>query len=177
VRVRGTMQAGQGMRGAGRGAQLLELALVLPILLLLVVGVWDFGSLLLLKDRLTNAAREGARIAVSNPLANPFGSSCGTVPCSIQAAHDAVVQYLNNAGLDASCLAAAAPAQSGFVWAWQCNGNGIALTIDRAATVLTPGDSTRVSLSWPLRWMLQQLMPANTFPASVTTNVSMKNLT
>lgn len=159
-----------------RGAQLLELALVLPLLLLLVIGVWDFGSALLLRDRLTNAAREGARVTVSNPLADPGGISCGAVPCSIQAAHDAVVQYLNHAGLDASCLAQATPSVTGLVWQWQCPGTAITLTINRAYTVLAPGDSTQVTLRWPVRWMLQQLTGASGFPASVQTSVVMRTL-
>jgi Flp pilus assembly protein TadG len=47
-----------------RGAELIEMALVLPLLLLLIVGMVDFGFLFARYEVLTNAAREGARIAV-----------------------------------------------------------------------------------------------------------------
>src|SRR5215831_20227506 len=47
-----------------RGAELIEFALVLPILLLLVLGIVDFGFLFQRLEVVTNAAREGARIAV-----------------------------------------------------------------------------------------------------------------
>jgi Flp pilus assembly protein TadG len=47
-----------------RGAELIEMALVLPLLLLVVVGIVDFGFLFGRYEVLTNAAREGARIAV-----------------------------------------------------------------------------------------------------------------
>ena len=47
-----------------RGAELIELALVLPILLLVFAGIVDFGLLLQRLITVNNAAREGARIAV-----------------------------------------------------------------------------------------------------------------
>jgi Flp pilus assembly protein TadG len=46
------------------GAELIELALVLPILLLVFAGIVDFGLLMQRMLTLSNAAREGARIAV-----------------------------------------------------------------------------------------------------------------
>ena len=47
-----------------RGAELIELALVLPILLLVFAGIVDFGLVMQRMLTLNNAAREGARIAV-----------------------------------------------------------------------------------------------------------------
>jgi len=46
------------------GAQLVEFALVLPMLLLVVLGIAEFGFIFQRYEVLTNAAREGARIAV-----------------------------------------------------------------------------------------------------------------
>jgi Flp pilus assembly protein TadG len=46
------------------GAQLVEFALVLPLLLLIVLGIAEFGFVFQRYEVLTNAAREGARIAV-----------------------------------------------------------------------------------------------------------------
>jgi len=48
------------------GAELVEFALVLPILLLVFGGILDFGLLLQRQQVITNAAREGARLAVVN---------------------------------------------------------------------------------------------------------------
>jgi Flp pilus assembly protein TadG len=54
-----------GGRGRSeRGAALLEVALTLPILLLVAVGIFEFGRAYQTWQVLTNAAREGARIAV-----------------------------------------------------------------------------------------------------------------
>jgi Flp pilus assembly protein TadG len=48
-------------RGDTRGAAAIEFALVLPIVLLLVCGIVDFGRMLDLQIKLSGAAREGAR--------------------------------------------------------------------------------------------------------------------
>lgn len=45
------------------GAELIEFAMVFPILLLLVAGIADFGFLFQRYEVVTNAAREGARMA------------------------------------------------------------------------------------------------------------------
>jgi len=47
-----------------RGAELIEFALVLPLLLFVVFGIVDFGFMFQRLEVVTNAAREGARIAV-----------------------------------------------------------------------------------------------------------------
>ncbi len=47
-----------------RGAELIEFALVFPLLLLVILGIVDFGFLFQRMEVVTNAAREGARIAV-----------------------------------------------------------------------------------------------------------------
>jgi len=45
------------------GAELVEFALVLPLLLVLIGGIIDFGFLFQRYEVITNAAREGARLA------------------------------------------------------------------------------------------------------------------
>ena len=45
------------------GQALLELALVLPLLVLLVLGVFDFSRAILAKNIITNVSREGASLA------------------------------------------------------------------------------------------------------------------
>jgi Flp pilus assembly protein TadG len=51
-------------RGSERGAALVEVAITLPLLLLVCVGILEFGRAYQTWQVLTNAAREGARIAV-----------------------------------------------------------------------------------------------------------------
>lgn len=47
-----------------RGAALLEAAITIPIILLISVGIFEFGRAYQTWQVLTNAAREGARIAI-----------------------------------------------------------------------------------------------------------------
>ena len=47
-----------------RGAAIIEVALTLPLLLLVSVGIFEFGRAYQTWQVLTNAAREGARMAV-----------------------------------------------------------------------------------------------------------------
>jgi len=46
------------------GQDLLEYALVLPLLLLLLLGIMEFGMVVLSYDTIANAAREGARCGI-----------------------------------------------------------------------------------------------------------------
>ena len=47
-----------------RGTAILETALTLPLLLLVSVGIFEFGRAYQTWQVITNAAREGARVAV-----------------------------------------------------------------------------------------------------------------
>lgn len=52
------------VRRGERGSVLVEFALVVPILLVIFAGIVDFGLMMQRREVVTNAAREGARIAV-----------------------------------------------------------------------------------------------------------------
>ena len=47
-----------------RGAELIEFAIVLPILVFVIAGIVDFGMMFRTYEAVTNAAREGARVGV-----------------------------------------------------------------------------------------------------------------
>ncbi len=47
-----------------RGAALVESAMILPLIMLISVGIFEFGRAYQTSQVLTNAAREGARLAV-----------------------------------------------------------------------------------------------------------------
>ena len=72
-----------------KGAELIEFALVFPLLLLVVFGIMDFGLLFQRYEAVTNAAREGARVAVLP----------GYAQADVKAR---VIQYLAAAGLTAT---------------------------------------------------------------------------
>jgi len=48
-------------RSKGRGQSLVELALILPVFILVLVGILDFGRAFYAYNAISNAAREGAR--------------------------------------------------------------------------------------------------------------------
>ncbi|MGA7105290.1 MAG: TadE/TadG family type IV pilus assembly protein [Candidatus Deferrimicrobiaceae bacterium] len=50
-----------------RGQGLVEFALLVPIMLLLVIGIAEFGRAWMMRNILTGAAREGARVAAVEP--------------------------------------------------------------------------------------------------------------
>lgn len=62
-----------------RGAELIEFALVLPILLLVVAGIIEFGFLFQRLEVITNAAREGARMASLPAYTTNAGAVTGRV--------------------------------------------------------------------------------------------------
>lgn len=161
-----------------RGSQLLEFSLALPILLLIAIGILDFGATFALKAKLTNAAREAARIVVSTPLSSVTCTS--SVPCPIQAAVNDVKNYLDNAGVDASCFdATSASTSTARSWTFTC-GNGASIEINRGLLVTTGTltvPSTRVVLTWPVKWKLAGFLPASSFPSKVNAIVTMANLT
>ena len=69
-----------------RGTALIETAITIPIILLVCVGIFEFGRAYQTWEVLTNAAREGARVAII------AGSSDGDVSGRVQ-------QYLQDGGV------------------------------------------------------------------------------
>jgi len=92
----------------GSGQSLVEFALVLPILLLMVLIVLDFGRVFSGWVALTNAARVGANFAAQNPTAwNPSNPNA-----TLQAEYTAMVQKEANGAGCALRTPVAAPVMS-----------------------------------------------------------------
>ena len=51
-------------------AQLVEFAVTLPLLVVFVVGIFDFSGAFTLKQKLTNVARDAARAAAADPASD-----------------------------------------------------------------------------------------------------------
>jgi Flp pilus assembly protein TadG len=58
------------IRSDSRGNAVIEFALVLPILLLVLFGITEFGRAIMTKNILFTAAREGARLAAVSPISD-----------------------------------------------------------------------------------------------------------
>ncbi|MGH7870335.1 MAG: TadE family protein, partial [Candidatus Dormibacteraceae bacterium] len=65
-------------------SQIVELAITLPLLLVVAIGLTDFSGAFNLKFRLSNAAREGARFAANQSTAD-LSITTPPTPASIRA--------------------------------------------------------------------------------------------
>ncbi len=70
------------------GQSIVEAALVLPVLAFLTFGLLDFGRAYYFQVAITNAAREGARVAILNIYTGPQTPTCtttnGYATCPVQ---------------------------------------------------------------------------------------------
>ena len=110
-----------------RGAAIIETALTLPIVLLVCVGIFEFGRAYQTWQVMTNAAREGARVAV---LPNP-----------VAGATDARVrEYLQLGGLnsDESVAVAVTPAEVSLGAAGNASASRVTVTYPFSFMVLQP---------------------------------------
>jgi Flp pilus assembly protein TadG len=118
--------------GRDSGQALVELALALPLLLLILVGIFEFARAYSIKQTLVNAAREGARAAVVQ----------GQLTRDRAAVVTTVENYLsaNNITADSIGIAAAAPdgtARASFAAAQ--SGDAISVTVEDRYTFLLVG--------------------------------------
>lgn len=118
-------------------AQIVEFALSLPLLVVFVVGIFDFSNAISLKQKLTSAATEGARVAAADP-AGDLASPTNGIPASVADAWQVVDNYLHAAKVNDCGLSGVTPTQgTGLVWTATsaglgCPGTGITLTINRS---------------------------------------------
>jgi Flp pilus assembly protein TadG len=118
-----------------KGQSIVEFALVVPVLLLIVMGVIEFGNLLMNVNVLTGAAREGVRVAaVTNPDVDQVTST--------------VSNYLTSANIHGATITTAGPNAN----------NEVVVTVQMTYTVITmgliPGIPTSFNLirSASMRW-------------------------
>jgi Flp pilus assembly protein TadG len=174
------------LRGS-EGAEILEFAISLPLLLVVCVGVFDFGAAFTVKQKVGNLALQGARFASNQPTNDlSLAGACGT-PASICSVRDVVeanlvASKLNDCGLGIATGAAGThynptlPANPGAPLAWYfdasagCAGT-MTLTIERGftytATLPAPPfqagnywiEGTKVTVSYPYQWQFNRVIP------------------
>jgi Flp pilus assembly protein TadG len=82
-----------------RGSAVAEAAFVMPIMLTLMLGVWEVGRMIQISQILENAAREGARVAAGGYV-NGTAVTLSTVQTEVQ-------NYLTAAGLPSTAATGA----------------------------------------------------------------------
>jgi Flp pilus assembly protein TadG len=79
-----------------RGVVAVEAAVIMPLLLIMMFGVWEVGRIIQVKQMMVNSAREGARLAAG-------GYTVNSQPVTNAMVQQAVKDYLRGAGLPATC--------------------------------------------------------------------------
>lgn len=103
-----------------RGASMVEFAIILPLLMLILIGIIDMGRLLLAQAMVTNAAREGARMAALRytgaDLQTRVTQSLPGID-TLAGGHTAVVNLACPAAAGPTANATVTVATTGFQWA------------------------------------------------------------
>jgi Flp pilus assembly protein TadG len=125
------------MAGLGRrdsGAQLVEFAVALPLLVVFVVGIFDFSNAFTLKQRLTNIARDAARASAGDP-SNDLQTA--SLPISVVDVYYIIHNYMTANNLNDCGLTSSSATSSAMTWTFTASGNGcpspgITITVNRA---------------------------------------------
>lgn len=177
------------------GSQIVEFAISLPLLAVFVVGIFDFGNAFTVKQKISSAAQDGARIGANLPsgIRTIYVGSTGQ-PFSADIIRDAVDSALLAARLNDCQLASATGTQgTALTWVYSASGGGCAgtltLTVNRALPVpVNLGGntvhvlSTQIVLSYPYRWQFNKvitvLVPGATYAGitQITSTVTVPNL-
>ncbi len=156
------------------GAEILEFAISLPLLIVVAVGVFDFGSAFTVKQKVGNVALQGARFASNQPTNDlSLAGACGA-PASICSVRDVVESNLVASRLNDCGLGTVNGTGSGSLsWTFTANagcGGTLTLKIERGyvytATLPAPPfqanytiEATRVTVSYPYRWQFNRVVP------------------
>ena len=136
-----------------QGAEVVEAALVLPLLLTLLIGVFWAARAYNIYETITRAAREGARVAVV-----PTCATCGNSFPAASAVQTAVNNVLTSAGMNTS-------------------GGGITINIQQHQQLnLDPNNPTAawtiVSITYPFQFTLP-FTSLNASTINISTQVQM----
>jgi Flp pilus assembly protein TadG len=178
-----------------RAAQIVEFAVSLPLLMMFVVGIFDFSGAFTLKQKLTNAARDAARIAAADP-ANDLSHPPTTVPVSVADALQSVDNYLTANNINDCGVLTASPTVASLTWTYSksgggCPGTGISLIINRgyyfpsssttsvdaACTPQAPNEETTVigtcvSITYGYQWRFDRVITLLGLKVSVPSSIT-----
>jgi Flp pilus assembly protein TadG len=157
-----------------RGSALLEFAIILPLLVVFVVGIYDFSGAFSQKQKIEQAAQEGAIIAGAQPMSDIASS---TSPSSLQPVVTAIFNSLVGSGVlpNGTCTPpGTASGPAGLAWTYTIAGcpDNLVITIDRG-WVSSSGPpvavGTAVTVTYPYHWrfnrVIQLLIPGANYAA------------
>ena len=171
--------------GAGfsdeQGSALLEFAITLPLLVVFVVGIYDFSGAFNQKQKIAQAAQEGAIVAGAQPMSDIQATNGN--PDSLQPVVTAVFNSLAGSGVlpGGTCNPpGAASGPVGLAWTYTISGCSIAYPNDKFVIninrgwVSAPGPpmavGTSVTVTYPYHFrfnsVIQLLVPGATYAAT-----------
>ena len=139
------------------GAAAVAAAVILPFILAFLLGLWEVGRLVWVTQIMTNAAREGARVAA--------GGTYATNPVTVATVQQEVKDYLTTAGLPSAAVSGATVTLTNLssnAWtdpcdAWPLDHFRVTITIPSGAAydslkfcskTITGANSLTVSMDW-----------------------------
>jgi Flp pilus assembly protein TadG len=167
-----------------RGSALVEFAVTLPLLVVFLVGIYDFSGAFTQKQKIEQAAQEGAIVAGAQPMNDIYINPQNPNPDSLQPVVTAIFNSLVGAnvlpqGNQSPCVPTGTVTLNGGVsWTYTISGcpDNLIITINRGWTGSgTPaGVGTQVTVRYPYRWRfnsaIQLIMPGAQYAA--TTNLT-----
>jgi Flp pilus assembly protein TadG len=153
-----------------RGAEIAEAAAVLPVMFMILVGIFWFGQAFSIYGTITRAAQEGARAAVA-----PLCTTCSGTNDPSTNAHNAVQAALQAAHLDPSKmqqLVTAPPLCPCGSSVTACSGGGVVQCDSSQTTMCVQG--IQHPSGNPLQENMVQLAPTGSGPGVCGVSVSFR---
>lgn len=142
-----------------RGSALVEFAISVPLLVVFVVGIYDFSGAFNQKQKIEHAAQAGAIIAGSQPTSDMDVGN----PDSLQAVATTVFKSLESDGVVRGCTPpGSATGPTGTTWTYTITGcpNDLVITVNRGRVVAgsLATVSTAVTVSYPYQWRFNSVI-------------------
>ncbi|MGB9072471.1 MAG: TadE family protein [Terriglobales bacterium] len=172
-----------------RGSALVEFSIVLPLLVVFIVGIYDFSGAFNQKQKIEQAAQEGAIVAGAQPMND---IEPGAAPNSLQPVVSVIFNTLAAQNIlplanQGTCQlpVAGAPGANPLQWTYTIHGcsgsfpgDNLIISINRGLTASvsalpsTVTVSTQVVVSYPYHWrfnsVIQFLVPGASYAATTT---------
>ena len=174
-----------------RGSAIVEFAITLPLLVVFVVGIFDFSGAFNQKQKIAQAAQEGAILAGAQPMTDirPGSVSIPYSPVSLQAVVAAILNSLAGSGViaNATCGANIVTQPTALSWKYEISGcsassDNLIITINRGLVSASASPAvvgTVVTVTYPYHWRFNsviQLLPGSSnLPTVITESATVHN--
>ncbi len=182
-----------------QGAAILEFAISLPLLVVFIVGIYDFSGAFNQKQKIEQAAQEGAIVAGAQPTSDIETTTSS--PDSLQPVVTAIFNSLAGSGVlpnanQGTCKIATPPGwvpapPAGLTWTYTMSGctgaypgDNLIIAINRGTVVTSVSPAvvgTSIQVQYPYHWrfnsVIQLLIPGASYAATtqVTESATVHN--